>query len=416
MFLSLILRQEFTPNFLRNTIQYCVVGLSYKNADLSTRGNFSLDKFQTEQLLAQAKADGLNELMVISTCNRTELMGIVDDPQILIDYLCAFSGGDRSLFLEIGFVLTDRDAINHVFRVGCGLESQIVGDFEIIGQLKKTFFNSKKQQMVNGFSERLVNAVIQSSKRIKTETLLSSGATSVSFASVHYILEHVKAVSQKNILLFGTGKIGRNTCENLIKHTQNDHIVLVNRSEESAQRVAGKFNLVVKPISGLKTEIAHSDILIVATGAHDITVDTSMVSRDKPLLILDLSVPSNVDPKLNDLENITLVNLDELSQLTNDTLKKREQFIPKAIAILNEVESEFLKWVDQRKFAPTLKALKQKLLNGQQMEQGEVPEFSQIVYRLTGKVASYLKENPSKADQTMELLQYVYQLDSELDV
>ena len=145
MFLSLILRQEFRPNFLRNTIQYCVVGLSYKNADLSTRGNFSLDKFQTEQLLAQAKADGLDELMVISTCNRTELMGIVDDPQILIDYLCAFSGGDRSLFLEIGFVLTDRDAINHVFRVGCGLESQIVGDFEIIGQLKKTFFNSKKR-------------------------------------------------------------------------------------------------------------------------------------------------------------------------------------------------------------------------------------------------------------------------------
>ncbi|MDA9597182.1 glutamyl-tRNA reductase [Flavobacteriaceae bacterium] len=401
---------------MRNTIQYCVVGLSYKNADLNSRGNFSLDKSQSDQLLAQAKADGLKELMVISTCNRTELMGIVDEPQILIDYLCAFSGGDRALFLEIGFVLTDRDAINHVFRVGCGLESQIVGDFEIIGQLKKTFFNSKKQQMVNGFSERLVNAVIQSSKRIKTETQLSSGATSVSFASVHYILEHVKAVSQKNILLFGTGKIGRNTCENLIKHTQNDHIVLVNRSEESAQRVAGKFNLVVKPISRLKTEIAHSDILIVATGAHDITVDISMVSRDKPLLILDLSVPSNVDPKLNDLENITLVNLDELSQLTNDTLKKREQFTPQANAILNEVESEFLKWVDHRKFAPTLKALKQKLLNGQQMEEGKVLEFSQIVYRLTGKVASYLKENPSKADQTMALLQHVYQLDSELDV
>ena len=116
----------------------------------------------------------------------------------------------------------------------------------------------------------------------------------------------------------------------------------------------------------------------MATGAHDITVDTSMVSRDKPLLILDLSVPSNVDPKLNDLENITLVNLDELSQLTNDTLKKREQFIPQANAILNEVESEFLKWVDHRKFAPTLKALKQKLLNGQQMEQGEVQNFLRL--------------------------------------
>jgi glutamyl-tRNA reductase len=401
---------------LKNTIQYCVVGLSHKNADLVTRGSFSLDKHQTESLLAQAKADGVEELMVISTCNRTELMGIVHDPKILVDYLCFFSGGDVSLFLEKGYVLSDRQALDHVFRVGCGLESQIIGDFEIIGQLKRAFSNSKKQQIVNGFSERLVNAVIQSSKRIKTETQLSSGATSVSFASVHYILRHVKQVSQKNILLFGTGKIGRNTCENLIKHTQNDQIVLVNRSEESAQKVAGKFNLVVKKIGELKSEIEQSDIMIVATGAQDITVEASMMPKDKPLLILDLSVPSNVDPQLKELQNITLINLDELSQLTNDTLKKREQFIPQANEILNEVKAEFFQWVDHRKFAPTLKALKQKLLDGQHKEQGEVQEFSHIVYRLTGKVASYLKENPSKADQTMALLQHVYQLDSDLDV
>jgi glutamyl-tRNA reductase len=401
---------------LKNTIQYFVVGLSHKNADLATRGNFSLDKEQTQRLLVQAKVDGLEELMVISTCNRTELMGIVEDPKMLIDYLCSFSGGDVSLFLEKGYILSDRKALDHVFRVGCGLESQIIGDFEIIGQLKRAFSNSKKQLMVNGFSERMVNAVIQSSKRIKTETQLSSGATSVSFASVHYILEHVKEVSQKNILLFGTGKIGRNTCENLIKHTQNDQIILVNRSEESAQRVAGKFNLIVKNISKLKAEIAQSDIVIVATGAQDITVDASMMPQDKPLLILDLSVPSNVDPKLKDLDNITLINLDELSQLTNDTLKKREKYIPQANEILNEVKAEFFQWVEHRKFAPTLKALKQKLLDGQQKEQGEVQEFPQIVYRLTGKVASYLKENPSKADQTMALLQHVYQLDSDLDV
>jgi glutamyl-tRNA reductase len=371
---------------------------------------------QIEHILAQAKADGLEELMVISTCNRTELMGIVDDPKIFIDYLCTFSGGDVTLFLEKGYVLSDRKALNHVFRVGCGLESQIIGDFEIIGQLKKSFQNSKDQQMVNGFSERLVNAVIQASKRIKTETELSTGATSVSFASVHYILQHVKEVSEKNILLFGTGKIGRNTCENLIKHTHNDKITLVNRSIESALRVAGKFNLVVKNISDLKTEINSSDIMIVATGAQDLTVDATLVTNDKPLLILDLSVPSNVDPILSDQKNITLVNLDELSQLTNLTLKKRRQFIPQANQILHQVEAEFLQWVDHRKFAPTLKALKQKLLDGQQKEMGDVQEFSQIVYRLTGKIASYLKENPSKADQTMALLQHVYQLDSELDV
>ena len=401
---------------MKKNLQYCVVGLSHKSADLTIRGDFSLNKDQIEKLLAKAKEDGLKELIVISTCNRTELMGIVHDPKILIDYLCSFSGGEVSVFLKKGYVLSDRIALDHVFRVGCGLDSQIIGDFEIIGQLKRGFSNSKKQQMVNGFSERLVNAVIQSSKRIKTETQLSSGATSVSFASVHYILEHVKQVSKKNILLFGTGKIGRNTCENLIKHTENDQIVLVNRSQESAQRVAGKFNLVVKKIGELKSEIAHSDIMIVATGAKDITLQASMIPKDKPLLILDLSVPSNVDPQINDLDNVTLINLDELSQLTNNTLKKREKFIPQANEILNEVKAEFFQWLDHRKYAPTLKALKQKLLDGQFKEQGNIEEFSQIVYRLTGKVASYLKENPSKADQTMALLQDVYQLDSDLNV
>ena len=397
---------------MRDIIRFYVVGVSYKNADLLTRGKFSLSKFKVSLLLKQAKVDGLNELMVISTCNRTELYGIVENPKILIEYLCKFSDGDQAQFYEKGYILSEQRAINHVFRVGCGLDSQIIGDFEIIGQLKKSFYNSKKYNIVNGFSERLINAVIQSSKRIKTETELSSGATSVSFASVHYILKNVNDVKNKSILLFGTGKIGRNTCENLIKHTQNDHIVLINRSEESAQKVAGKFNLVVKNIRNLDNEIAKSDILIVATGADDITVDTSIIANNRPLLILDLSIPSNVDNKLKNLENVTVVNLDELSQLTNAALKKRQKFIPEAIQILNEIQNEFLQWVAHRKFAPTLKAFKQTLLNGQLSQKEETDEFSQIVYKLTGKVANYLKENPSKADETLELIHRVYQLDA----
>ena len=398
---------------MRNIIRYYVVGLSYKNADLLTRGKFSLSKLQISLLLQQAKSDGLNELMVISTCNRTELYGIVENPQKLIDYLCKFSNGTLAQFREKGYVLSEQKAINHVFQVGCGLDSQIIGDFEIIGQLKKSFYNSKKYDMVNGFSERLVNSVIQASKRIKTETKLSSGATSVSFASVHYILENVKDVKNKSILLFGTGKIGRNTCENLIKHTQNDHITLINRSEESAKKVAGKFNLVVKKFKDLNQEIIKSDIVIVATGADDITVDKSIIANNKPLLILDLSIPSNVDSHLKNLDNVTLVNLDELSQLTNAALKKRKQYIPEAKTILNEIQNDFLQWLAHRKFAPTLKALKQSLLNGRLSKEEEAKEFSQIVYKLTGKVANYLKENPSKADQAIELIQQVYQLDAE---
>ena len=107
----------------------------------------------------------------------------------------------------------------------------------------------------------LINSVIQASKRIKTETEISSGATSVSFASVQYIFDNVEDITNKNILLFGTGKIGRNTCENLVKHTKNEHITLINRTKIKAEKIAGKFNLIVKDYADLQEEINNSDIL-----------------------------------------------------------------------------------------------------------------------------------------------------------
>ena len=119
-----------------------------------------------------------------------------------------------------------------MFRVGSGLDSQILGDFEIISQLKVSARKSKASGLLNTYTERLVNAVIRASKRIKNETELSSGATSVSFASVQYIMNTVQNISEKNILLFGVGKIGRNTCENLVKHTKNSHITLINRTKQ----------------------------------------------------------------------------------------------------------------------------------------------------------------------------------------
>jgi glutamyl-tRNA reductase len=112
----------------------------------------------------------------------------------------------------------------------------------------------------------LFNSVIQASKRIKNETKISSGSTSVSFASVRYILDHIENADQKNILLFGMGKIGRNTCENLVKHTQNDHIVLINRTRERAEKMAGKFKLIVKDYADLPVEIRKADIVYCSHG------------------------------------------------------------------------------------------------------------------------------------------------------
>jgi len=340
---------------------FYTIGLSYKKADAEVRGHFSLSEEAKQNLLSQAKLNGIESVLVISTCNRTELYGFAEHPYQLIHLLCENTKGTVEKFQEVAYVHKNKEAINHMFRVGSGLDSQILGDFEIISQLKFGAKASKKAGLLNSYTERLVNAVIQASKRIKNETELSSGATSVSFASVQYIMRNVKDISNKNILLFGTGKIGRNTCENLVKHTKNSHITLINRTKDKAEEIAGKFNLIVKDYDNLEEEVNASDILIVATGAQNPTVYKSLISNNKPLLVLDLSIPKNVNEDIREHSNITLVHLDDLAKITDDTLEKRKAFIPNAETIIEAVKLEFNAWLDTLKFVPTIQAIKHKL-------------------------------------------------------
>lgn len=405
-----------------NKKHFYAIGVSYKNADLKTRGDFSLSLEQKDSLTLEAKREGVEEILINSTCNRTEIYAHVNHPIQLINLLCKHSKGSLAVFNEIGYTHKNNAAFHHIFKVGTGLDSQILGDFEIIGQLKQGFFRAKKLGMGHGFMERLVNAVIQASKRIKTETKISSGATSVAFASVQYIINTIKDISEKNILLFGTGKIGRNTCENLIKHTENDHIVLINRTHEKAKHIAGKFNVLVKEYGELPTEIRKTDVLVVATGAQQPTISKDIIHKDTPLLILDLSIPSNVHSNVEELEHVTLINLDSLSQITNKALEDRRQYIPQAETILEEVKEEFLQWLEHRQYAPALRALKAKLtaqqsseIKNQEKKAVLKPEAvgvsDQMIQKITGQLANYLKENPNKASTTLDVIQEVFQLD-----
>ena len=338
------------------------IGVSYKKADAHTRGRYSLSKDNQIKLLKEAKEIGFEGIFILSTCNRTEITGFAEHPYQLIQLLCKYSDGNVEEFARISNVYKGNEAVNQLFRIGTGLESQILGDFEIIGQIKKSFYHSKKMTLAHGLLERITNAVIQASKRIKTETEISSGATSVAFASVQYILKSVEGISEKNIVLFGTGKIGANTCENLVKHTQNDHIILINRTQEKAEKIAGKFPVIVKPFGSLTTAIHDADVLIVATGAEKPTVNLDLIHNNKPLLILDLSIPRNVAHEVNNHPLVKVVHLDELSQITDATFEKRQKHIPKAEKILKEVEDEFFIWLEHRKYVPTLKAFKEKKL------------------------------------------------------
>lgn len=403
---------------------FYTVGLSYKMADASLRGKFSLDQGAINSILAEAKLLGIDGLLIISTCNRTELHGFAQHPFQLIKLLCDYSKGSVEEFQEVAYVLKNQEAIDHLFRVGTGLDSQILGDFEIISQLKRSFGLSKNHGLTNHFLERLINSVIQASKKIKNDTEISSGATSVAFASVQYILKNISEISTKNILLFGTGKIGRNTCENLIKHTNHPHITLINRTKDKAEKIGGKFNLVVKDFGDLPSEIRKSDVLIVATGANNPTITKELIYNSKPLLILDLSIPKNVDDSVKELEGVSLVHLDHLSQITDETLERRKQFIPEAEVIIEHIKKDFNEWLESRKFAPVIKALKSKLKSFKDEEldfqSKKISNFNaehadiiseRIIQKITTQFANHFKDSQNDAEDSLELIQKVFQIE-----
>ncbi|MEN0081853.1 glutamyl-tRNA reductase [Flavobacterium lindanitolerans] len=403
---------------------FYAVGLSYKKADAEIRGKFSLGNQAKSDVLQQAKENGIGSLIVTSTCNRTEIYGFAEHPFQLIKLLCDNSQGTVDEFQKVGFVYKNQEAIHHIFRVGTGLDSQILGDFEIISQIKSSFSEAKSQGLANAFMERLVNSVIQASKKIKNETELSSGATSVSFASVQYIMNNIPDIRNKNILLFGTGKIGRNTCENLVKHTKNDHITLINRTKDKAEKIAGKFNLIVKDYDLLPLEIPKADVLVVATGASNPTVDQELLKLNKPLLILDLSIPKNVHDNVKSISGVTVVHLDDLSKITDDTLENRKKHIPQAESIIETMMEEFTEWVNARKFAPTIHALKEKLnsikdtelsfqrkkISNFDEEQAEIIS-KRIIQKITTHFANHLKDSDTMVDESIEWIEKVFQIE-----
>lgn len=411
-------------NMTKHTSFYAI-GLSYKKADAAIRGKFSLDANAKSTLLMQAEAEGIESLIVTSTCNRTEIYGFANHPYELIKLLCENSQGTVEEFQEVAYIYKNQDAVSHMFRVGTGLDSQILGDFEIISQLKIAFIQSKSNGLANSFMERLVNSVIQASKKIKTDTDISTGATSVSFASVQYIIRNVEDIANKNILLFGTGKIGRNTCENLVKHTKHEQITLINRTKDKAEKLAQKLDLIVKDYADLQLELQKADVVVVATGAQNPTIDKAILNLKKPLLILDLSIPKNVNENVQEIEGVTLIHLDHLSQITDETLENRKLHIPAAEAIIEEIKEEFTAWTKNRKFAPTIQALKEKLnaikeseLNTQRKKNSNFDEeqaeliSNRIIQKITNHFVNHLKDGDSM-DEGIEWIEKVFQLEQE---
>ncbi len=402
---------------IHKTANFAVLSISFEKADAATRGKFSFFEENIKKFVQQLHEQNLGDAFIVSTCNRTEIYTTTPNYLLVAELYCKTVGVSLSEFMKFVKILTREDALHHLFRVAAGLESQIIGDFEIIGQIKNAYNRFKKEKAnANPYLERAINSAIQISKRIKNETGISNGAASVSYAAVHYILKNQTQISDKNILLLGVGEIGQNTVENLVKHVYKPKVKIANRSLDKAEKIAEKYSIPYVEFDLLHDELGKTDILIVATGAQHPIINKTHFPNGKETLVIDLSIPNNVEKDITENPNIQLVDVDQLSQQISETMLQRQKEIPKAESIIREMSKDFIEWEKKRKLAPEIHHFKAVLKNMQRNEMHNIHRkhryisindmmlTDKVVQKITNRFAKYIIDHPWKAEEISKIM------------
>jgi glutamyl-tRNA reductase len=323
---------------------FCVIGVNYHKSDIAMRGKFSLSENQTLLFLKESALIGFNPSFVLSTCNRTEVYSICSNPENLVELLCSNTQSNLQDFFEYGYIYQGLQAIEHLFKVASGLDSQIIGDYEILAQLKQATKLANEYGCMNNLMQRVINYAFQASKEIKTKTKISSGTVSVSYAAIEIIKKKITKVSDKNFLLVGTGKFGKNVAKNLKNYFPESRISFTNRTDEKALELANQYEARFISYENLHAGCNDADIIIVSSAAESYTILPSFFTTSKPRLILDLSVPQNADPLIKNIAGIHLLNLDEVSTILDKTVSIRQAEVPKALKIIDNALEELIGW------------------------------------------------------------------------
>jgi glutamyl-tRNA reductase len=404
--------------------KFYLIGLNYKKADVETRSKFSLSKDQQEALLSEAKDNGVNSVVVLSTCNRVEIMGFSKHPFQLISLLCKYSKGNVEEFAQVSYVYKNSEAAEHVIRIATGLDSQILGDYEIVGQLKEAFGRAKEAGTLNAYLERLFNTALHASKETKNKTSISSGTTTVSYAAIQYIKDKYKEYDGRRILVYGLGDIGESTAKSCSEYLKGHEVTVINRTDAKAFELTKSVQVRARKHEELQEEIQNNDIVIVATGASSPTVKAEDVKNGKKQLIIDLSIPRNVDPALSNQKDKEIIDVDVLSEKTEQTLEERRKQIPLVEEIIQKHKVEFYEWLSFRKSTPAINSLKKSLETIQkdaitaharkaEHENMELLEdvTSQMISKIVSKFALHLKADNSKANQSIRVMKEVFNLE-----
>ncbi|MBB3111214.1 glutamyl-tRNA reductase [Paenibacillus phyllosphaerae] len=419
------------------------IGFNYRIAPVELRERFAINEEQLPEVLEQiSKLGGVQECVVLATCNRTEIYAVVEQINLFVSEIEGFLAQQFAVatdaFAPFLTLYKEEEAVSHLFHVASGLDSMIIGETQILGQVKDAFLLAQQREKTSSIFNKMFKQAITFAKRAQTETKINDHPVSVSYAAVELAKASVGDISGRNVVLIGAGKMSALAAKHL--HASGSrHIRIVNRTIEKGVRLAEQIGGSAYAMEHLADCIEWSDLIISSTGSSDYIVTETMLTRamglrkSRPLLLFDLAVPRDIDPAGNAVTGVRLYNVDDLSLLVDKNLDARKEEAARIERMIVAEVHQMTAWLRSRQIHPLLAALQQKAGSVQEAALEtmlrKLPELEphevSVIQKLTGSIVSQLLREPiamlkemageGQAEQAIALFSRMYGIEHEAD-
>jgi glutamyl-tRNA reductase len=386
-------------------VHFFLLGVSHRTApvDLRERLDFS-SRDLGAAVEAVAGRPSMAESVVLSTCNRSEIYVASEDPararDELVTFLSDYHHVPAHAFQPHLFALENSAAVAHLFRVAAGLDSLVVGEPQILGQVKDAFQSASNKRCVGPILRHVFQWSFGVGKRVRTETALGEGAVSVSFAAVALARKIFGRLQGRRVLVVGAGEISSLTAQHLRAQGVGD-IVITSRTHAHAETLAAEVGGMAVPWEGMITALGSAEIVLTATGSPRPIITRAQLeavqgrrARSNPLFIIDVAVPRDVDSAVGDIEQVFLYNIDDLQSIVEENLSRRAAEVERAESIVNEEVTRFMAWQRSRSAVPTVVALRQRFESIRRSE----------LQRLEGKLGALSPDARARVDEVTRLI------------
>ena len=351
-------------------ITILAIGMNHETAPVELRECIAREPGNIATALSSMRElPAIREGMFLSTCNRVEALCIAEDPQearqSVISLISRLGSVSPSVFSSSLFDFENAEAVRHIFRVASSLDSMVVGEPQILGQIKDAYYEATREKTSGVILNRLLHKAFHVAKRVRTETGVSDAAVSISYAAVELAKKIFYDLEGKKVLLIGAGEMA----ELAAKHLMNQGvsaIIVANRTFERAVQLAEDFNGIPVTFEEIMTQLLEVDIVISSTASSECIILHEQVKglmrkrRNRPLFFIDIAVPRDVEPRVNDLDNVYLYDIDDLKGVIDVNMAQRQQEAVKAERIVEEEVIKFEKWLKTLAVVPTIISLKEK--------------------------------------------------------